>query len=130
MIIGIGSDIIKIARIEALLLYKKEPFLSKIFTSKEMSLLDKIKHPKRLAGYVAKRFAAKEAFSKALGTGIGEYVSFKDIEIFSEESKKPFFVFSKKLDKFLHDKYGSSVAHLSITDEGHYAQAFVIIEKL
>lgn len=129
MIIGIGSDIIKISRIEALLVSYKQRFLHRIFTTAELELFKNIENSKRLLGYVAKRFAAKEAFSKAFGTGIGKEVSFQDIEIFSEISGKPYFNFSKKLSDLLKKNYGQTQVHLSMTDEEEYAQAFVVIEK-
>ncbi len=121
MIIGIGSDIVKISRIEALLVSHKQRFLHRIFTSNELSLLNN----KRLSSYVAKRFAAKEAFSKALGTGIGKSLSFKDIEIFTKTSGEPYFEISSRVK----NKYNAIKAHLSMTDEAEYAQAFVIIEE-
>ncbi len=130
MITGIGSDITNIARIEALLMRNKQRFLAKIFTKIEIDLLQNISHSKRLLGYIAKRFAAKEAFSKALGTGIGKYASFQDIEIFSTSEGKPFFEFSIKLQEFLQQRYGAQKVHLSMTDEEDYAQAFVIIERM
>jgi len=129
VITGIGSDITKISRIEALLMRNKQRFLNRIFTKTEIDLLKKISNSKRLLGYIAKRFAAKEAFAKALGTGIGKYASFQDIEIFSSSEGKPFFEFSAKLKEFLQVTYGAQQVHLSMTDEEDYAQAFVIIEK-
>lgn len=126
MIIGIGSDIIKNSRIEALLITHKQRFLQRILTSTEIDLLNN----KRLISYVAKRFAAKEACSKALGTGIGKYASFQDMEIFSDVNGKPYFKFSPKLKEFLQHNHGPYKTHLSMTDEEEYAQAFVIIEKI
>lgn len=126
MIIGIGCDIVEISRINDLLLKNEEHFLKKILTKQEAELLDK----KKLVSQVAKRFAAKEAFSKALGTGIGEYVSFQDVEIISDLKGKPHFIYSKKLLDYMNNEYGAFAAHLSISDERDYAQAFVIIEKL
>ncbi len=126
MIIGIGCDIVGINRISRLLLQNEEAFLKKILTTQEICLLDK----KKLFSQVAKRFAAKEAFSKALGTGIGACVSFHDIEIISDLKGKPNFTYSKKLVEYMYKEYGNFIAHLSISDEKDYAQAFVIIEKL
>lgn len=130
MIIGIGSDIVKVSRIEALLVSYKQRFLHRVFTMAELELFKNIDHQKRLVGYVAKRFAAKEAFSKAFGTGIGGDISFHDVEIFSEISRKPYFKLSNKLSDILKKNYGKAQVHLSMTDEEEYAQAFVIIERV
>jgi holo-[acyl-carrier protein] synthase len=127
VIIGIGSDIIRIPRIGALLISYKQRFLHRIFTIGELDLLPQ---NNKLAAYVAKRFAAKEAFSKAIGTGIGKDVSFQDLEIFSEKSGKPYFKLSDKLNKFLLKNYTQLHTHLSMTDEEEYAQAFVVIEGM
>lgn len=130
MIIGIGNDIIAISRIKRLLSYNRQSFLQKILTSDEITLLEEITNSARHAGYVANRFAAKEAFAKALGTGIGQYVAFKDIEIFKNPQGKPYFKFSDSLKLYLEKEYGSQPrTHLSMSDETEYAQAFVVIEN-
>ena len=129
MIIGIGSDVIAVERIKRLLSWREKAFLQKILTKNEISLLDKVSIV-RLAGYVANRFAAKEAFSKALGTGIGQYVSFLDIEILKTSIGKPYFEFSDKLKNFLKENYGDNIKiHVSMSNEAEYAQAFAIIES-
>ncbi len=132
MIVGIGTDLIKNERIEAILISSKQRFLQRIFTPKEVTLLESLSG-RRLVGYVAKRFAAKEAFSKALGTGIGKDLSFQDLEILSNSKNKPYFKFSVKLQNLMQSNYGygkNLQAHLSLADEHEYAQAFVIIEKV
>jgi len=116
VIIGIGTDIIEIKRIEKLDLDK---FAKKILTESEIKLL--ANGPQRVAK-LAKRFAAKEAIAKAFGTGIGGDLSFQDIEISSDEKGKP-------LAKISNQQAGLSV-HLSIADEKEYAVAFAVIEKL
>ncbi len=126
MIIGIGSDVIAVDRIKKLLTWRKDAFLQKILTDNEVNLSQHI-NATRLAGYIADRFAAKEAFSKALGTGIGKYVAFKDIEILKTSAGKPYFNFSARFKKSLGDDIK---IHLSMSDEAEYAQAFVIIESL
>lgn len=123
MILGIGSDIVKVARIKALLIKNRQRFLHKIFTNVEISLLENLTNPNRLVGYVAKRFAAKEACAKAFGTGIGASLSFHDLEVFQDKFGKPYFEFSAKINKQIK-------AHLTMTDELEYAQAFVVIEDL
>ena len=130
MIIGIGSDIVSIARINRLLEHKKQPFLNKIFTNHEMTLLNNI-HPNRIVGYVANRFSAKEALAKALGTGIGRHLSFKDISIIKTPKGKPYFKYNDKLKHFIEKTHGHNFnIQLSMSNEKEYAQAFVIIEKI
>ena len=80
------------------------------------------------AAYCAKRFAAKEAFAKALGTGIGRVVSFQDLTVRNNENGKPHFIPSEKLRQYLVDKRHYIKAHLSISDESQNAIAFVVIE--
>jgi holo-[acyl-carrier protein] synthase len=126
VIIGIGTDLIKIDRIKALLIHNRQRFLQRILTKDELKILKE----GRITGYVAKRFSAKEAFAKALGTGIGKHLSFQDIEIFQDPNGKPYFKFSDKLKEFLYNNYGKEItAHLSMTDESEFAQTFVVIEK-
>ena len=79
------------------------------------------------AAYCAKRFAAKEAFAKALGTGIGKTVSFQDLTVRNNEDGKPHFIPSEKLRQYLVEK-NIKQAHLSISDESQSAIAFVILE--
>ena len=81
------------------------------------------------AAFCAKRFAAKEAFSKALGTGIGRVVSFQDLTVRNNDNGKPHFIPSEKLRLYLLEK-GVKQAHLSISDESQYAVAFVILEAI
>ncbi len=126
MIIGIGSDIVALSRIRQLLFTKEQQFLKRILTDGEIST---IQH-KRLDGYVANRFAAKEAFSKALGTGIGEFVSFKDLEVVKTPQGKPYFIFSDKLKDYMDANLGANFkVHLSMSNEAEYAHATVIIES-
>ena len=79
------------------------------------------------AAYCAKRFAAKEAFAKALGTGIGRVVSFQDLTVRNNENGKPHFIPSEKLRQLLVEK-NIKQAHLSISDESQNAIAFVVLE--
>lgn len=122
MIHGIGSDIVSISRIKTILEVNKFNFLKKIFTNQEIA---KIPSGVNMPGYIAKRFAAKEAFSKAYGTGIGSKIAFHDIEIEKDENSKPFFKISSKIEDFekLYKPY------LSMSDEREFAIAFVVIEK-
>ena len=123
-IYGIGTDIVKIERIKKSL--KKKSFLKRIFHNAEISKCKKMKSP---ANCYAKRFAAKEAFSKALGTGIAKGINFNEIITLNEKNGKPFIKLvdqtKKKVDKKLKKKkYKISI---SITDEDNYAVAFVTI---
>ena len=129
MILGVGSDILKNSRIERLLNIHRERFLKRIFTSLEVSLIESLNNNKQLF-YISKRYAAKEAFAKAIGTGIGGELSFQDIEILSKKNGKPYFKFSDSLEKKLQNMYGKVVAHISMSDEEEYSQAFVVIEVL
>lgn len=113
MIKGIGCDLVKIERIKKASLNN---FIERILSEKEKKALSCISNDKRKYEFLAGRFAAKEAFSKALGTGIGE-IGFKDIEVLNDENGKPYI-------NFLNFK-----THLSITHTEEYALAFVVIES-
>ena len=129
MILGIGIDLIEVTRIKKLLQEFGEKFLVKIFTPAEILAAEK-KSVQKIAFY-AKRFAAKEAFSKACGCGIGRGIDFLDIEIFNDEMGKPLLRVLNDKEKFLQKKFAveNFVIHLSLTDENNLAQAMVIIEK-
>ena len=116
MIHGIGCDIIRIDRVGELIHKYGDHFKSKIFTSKEI-----LNEPEglRAISYYAKRLAAKEAFAKALGSGIGPVVSFKDIEIVNNSQGAPI-ITCDKVDNF--------IIHLSLSDEKEFAIAYVVIE--
>ncbi len=129
MIIGIGSDIVKISRIEELISSFQHQFLEKILIDSEIEKAKSISLHKKYISFVAKRFAAKEAFAKALGTGIGKEISFQDLFIDSDEFGKPRINLNSKLKDKLFAKYGNLIFHLSLSDEEQYALAFVIIEK-
>jgi len=116
MIKGIGIDIIELSRIQAML-ERKTKLVDRILTDKE-KLKFEVLSERRQIEFLAGRFAAKEAFSKAAGTGIGKELSFLDIEIETDELGKPFIV---KPD--LH-------AHISISHSRDYAVAQVIIETV
>ena len=122
-IFGIGIDIIKISRIKVSL--KKKTFLSKIFNKKEISKCRKVKN---YSNCFAKRFAAKEAFSKALGTGISKGISFNEIIILNKKNGKPFITLINKTKKLVDSKLKKKYKiFLSVTDEKNYAVAFVTI---
>ena len=125
-ILGIGVDIIDNKRIRKSITNKA--FIKRIFTSKEIS---NSRSQKNKTSYFAKRFAAKESFVKALGTGFRKNLNFKDVEILNNKLGKPYFLNNKKIDKIILDKFKvkSSNFFLSISDEKDYSIAFTIIQK-
>ena len=126
MIYGIGTDIVSIERIQNILNKNRDGFINRVLTDHEKALFA---NKADSAAFCAKRFAAKEAFSKALGTGIGRVVSFQDLTVRSNEHGKPYFMPSEKLRLYLQEK-GIKHGHLSISDESQNALAFVVLEAL
>ena len=125
-IIGNGVDIIKNSRINNSL--KIKGFLNRIFTEKEIQQGRKLKNK---INFYAKRFAAKEAFVKAIGTGFRSDINFIDIEIKNYKNGKPYISISKKLNNFLKKKFKIQryKVFLSLSDEKDYSIAFVVIDK-
>ena len=125
-IIGNGVDIIKNSRINNSL--KIKGFLNRIFTEKEIQQGKKLKNK---INFYAKRFAAKEAFVKAIGTGFRSDINFIDIEIKNYKNGKPYISLSKKLNNFLQKKFKIQKykVFLSLSDEKEYSIAFVVIDK-
>ena len=125
-ILGIGVDIIKNARIRKLI--KSNKFKSRIYSTKELKLSKKTKNK---IAFFSKRFAAKEAFSKALGTGFSSNLNFKDIEIINDKKGMPKYAENKKIIKIVQRKYKIKKfnSFLSISDEKDYSTAFAIIES-
>jgi len=126
VIYGIGTDIVSIERIQNILNKNRDGFINRVLTDHEKALFA---NKADSAAFCAKRFAAKEAFSKALGTGIGRVVSFQDLTVRSNEHGKPYFMPSEKLRLYLQEK-GIKHGHLSISDESQNALAFVVLEAL
>ena len=124
--LGIGVDIVQNSRIRKSITNKK--FLLRIFTNDEIS---KSKKTKNKTGFFSKRFAAKEAFSKALGTGFRETLNFKDISINNNALGKPSIKINNKLNNLINKKFKTKKINvlLSISDESKHSIAFVIIEK-
>ena len=125
-IIGNGVDIIKNSRINNSL--KIKGFFNRIFTEKEIQQGKKLKNK---INFYAKRFAAKEAFVKAIGTGFRSDINFIDIEIKNYKNGKPYISLSKKLNNFLQKKFKIQKykVFLSLSDEKDYSIAFVVIDK-
>ena len=127
MIYGIGTDLVEIDRIAHILSKNSEAFIKRILNEHEQLLYRNRANTRAGAGYCAKRFAAKEAFAKALGTGIGKIVSFQDLTVRNNEQGKPYFHVSEKLRLYLLNN-NIKQAHLSLSDEKNHALAFVVIQ--
>ncbi|WP_339054696.1 holo-ACP synthase [Fusobacterium animalis] len=121
MIVGIGNDIIEIERIERAI--SKEGFKDKIYTQRE---LENIKKRGNRAETYAGVFSAKEAISKAIGTGVREF-SLIDLEILNDDLGKPYVVVSEKLDKIIKSKKEDYQIEISISHSKKYATAIAII---
>ena len=121
MIVGIGNDIIEIERIEKAIL--KEGFKNKVYTQRELENIEK--RGNRTETY-AGIFSAKEAISKAIGTGVREF-SLTDLEILNDDLGKPYVVVSEKLDKILRNKKENYQIEISISHSRKYATAMAII---
>ena len=121
MIVGIGNDIIEIERIEKAI--SKEGFKNKIYTQRELENIEK--RGNRTETY-AGTFSAKEAISKAIGTGVREF-SLTDLEILNDDLGKPYVVVSEKLDKILKTKKEDYQIEISISHSKKYATAMAII---
>jgi holo-[acyl-carrier protein] synthase len=128
MILGIGSDLCDIRRIEKTLARHGERFSQRIFTEIERNRAER--KANRAATY-AKRFAAKEACAKALGTGMNQSVFWRDMGVVNQRSGQPTMVLTGGAAErlaALTPAGHQAVIHLTITDEHPYAQAFVVIE--
>ena len=125
-ILGIGVDIIKNNRIKNSI--KNHKFIDRIFSKNELELSVSSKNK---IGYFSKRFAAKEAFAKALGTGFRNNLNFKDIEISNDKLGKPYYLINNKIKRLIikKKKVNNFELFLSISDEKEYSIAFTIIQK-
>jgi holo-[acyl-carrier protein] synthase len=125
--VGIGVDIVDNKRFKNLIKDKK--FINRIFSKKEIfaskKKLNKI-------NFFSNRFAAKESFAKALGTGFRNKLNFKDIEIVNDNLGKPFYLINNKIKKIIkkNKKIANFELFLSISDEKDYSVAFTIIQKI
>ena len=124
-ILGIGTDIVENLRIRKLLKNKK--FINRIFTKNEIEKAKKINNK---ANYFSKKFSAKEAFVKSLGTGIIKGINFKDITISNNLNGKPKIILNSKLKKFIKKNITKKKLNIfvSISDESKYSISYVIIE--
>ena len=125
MIFGIGTDIVDVTRIKKM--KSIDSFAKKILGDDEYLKFSKLSESKKIF-FIAKQFAGKEAFAKAIGTGISGDINFKTIEILRNDEGKPMFKFAEKT-QLLMDNLGIAHSHVSLSDEKEYALAFVILEK-
>ena len=121
MIVGIGNDIIEIESIEKAI--SKESFKNKVYTQRELENIEK--RGDRVETY-AGIFSAKEAISKAIGTGVREF-SLTDLEILNDDLGKPYVVVSEKLDKIIKSKKEDYQIEISISHSKKYATAMAVI---
>ena len=125
-ILGIGVDLIENKRIVNLI--NNKSFIKRTFGKREVNLAKKFSNK---INYYAKRFAAKEAFAKSLGTGFRNNLNFNDIEILNDKIGKPYFFKSKKINQIIVKKFKIKKfdLFLSISDEKDYSVAFTILQK-
>jgi holo-[acyl-carrier protein] synthase len=125
MIFGIGVDLVRISRIEAIIKRWQDRFIHRVFTTHEV---DTCSQRASSASAFALRFAAKEAFSKALGLGMREGVKWREIEVFNYQGGRPGMRLYGTCADICREK-GISDVHLSLSDEGDYVVAVVVLEK-
>ncbi|MDC0974671.1 holo-ACP synthase [Candidatus Pelagibacter sp.] len=125
--VGIGVDIVDNKRFKNLI--KDNKFINRIFSKKE--ILDSKKTLNKI-NFFSKRFAAKESFAKALGTGFRNNLNFKDIVIVNDNLGKPFYLINNKIKQIIkkNKKIANFELFLSISDEKDYSVAFTIIQKI
>jgi len=125
-ILGVGVDIIENKRIKNSI--KSKSFITRKFGVREIKFSKKILNK---SNFFSKRFAAKEAFAKSLGTGFRKDLNFKDIEILNDKMGKPYYFKSKKINNLIYKKFKikNYDLFLSISDEKDYSIAFTIIQK-
>ncbi|MBV8464505.1 MAG: holo-ACP synthase [Burkholderiales bacterium] len=124
MIYGIGTDLVEIQRIRAAYARHGERFILRLLSPAERARVGDFADP---GPYLAKRWAAKEAFSKALGTGVMPPVTLAGITVASDASGKPVLAFDDAIQAYMSER-GITRAHLSLSDERLSAVAFVILE--
>ena len=125
-ILGIGVDIVENSRITKSL--KNKFFIKRIFSNSEILMAKKIRDKEN---YYSKRFAAKEAFAKSIGTGLRDGLNFKDISIVNDKLGKPSFIINEKIKKIVKKQFQITSFNffLSISDEKKYSIAYVILQK-
>ncbi|HMM54342.1 MAG TPA: holo-ACP synthase [Candidatus Desulfobacillus sp.] len=124
MIHGVGADIVAIARLERLLAAHGERAAARLLASSEM---DAYRESTRPAAFLAKRFAAKEALAKALGLGLRDPATLRNIAVTHRDGGRPGFACAAQLEEWMHAR--RLRAHLSLSDERDSAIAFVVVES-
>ncbi len=132
MILGIGIDLVEIERVKKLINEFGDKFYKRIFTDFEVNEAEKISNEEKRFAFFAKRFAAKEAFAKACGLGLGRGIDFIDIEVANDELGKPYIkILNEKIEFLLKHFAAKEIAiHLSLSDETKMAKATVLLEKV
>lgn len=132
MILGIGTDIALISRLEQTRQAQGARFLERCFTAAEAAYIQNTQNPRLAAARLAKRWAAKEACAKALGSGISGNIHLKDIEVRKDDNGRPFLVLhggARAALDLLAGGAGQGIAHVSLSDDGDIAQAFVVLSR-
>ena len=123
-VIGIGVDLVECARIQHSLDRFGEKFLHRVFTEGEIAYSMSMKFPAR---HLAARFAAKEAVSKAFGTGIGKSMGWRDIDVHKKPSGEPFLVFAGQAEELAKQR-GVTSARITLSHTDHHAVACIVLE--
>lgn len=126
-VFGLGCDILELARLDSLLDKDRDRFVKRVLTPEEQVECEirSAKSATRGRLFVATRFCAKEAFSKAMGTGIGAQFSFQDLSVLNDEQGRPVLSYSDRLQGWLESR--RAFAQVSISDEQHYVMSTVIL---
>ena len=132
MILGVGTDIVQVNRINKLYAKYGDKIARKILHAKEIDIFNQVLNLNKKIAYLAKRFCAKEAFVKAIGTGFNNKVFLSDFCIVNDKLGKPYYDLSFNVDQYIKSvfKVQSYKIHLTISDDTEYAVAFAIIERV
>jgi holo-[acyl-carrier protein] synthase len=126
-ILGLGCDILEVSRLEGLLRKGRDVFIKRVLTPTEIDEYERRSDKSAIRGtlFVATRYCAKEAFSKAMGTGVGAQFSFQDLSVLNSDSGAPVLVYSERLENWLQSRRAQ--AKISISDEQNYVMSTVIL---
>jgi holo-[acyl-carrier protein] synthase len=126
-ILGLGCDIFEVSRLEGLLRKGRDVFIKRVLTPAEIDEYERRSDKSAIRGtlFVATRYCAKEAFSKAMGTGVGAQFSFQDLSVLNSDSGAPVLVYSERLENWLQSRRAQ--AKISISDEQNYVMSTVIL---
>jgi len=126
-ILGLGCDILEVDRLEGLLRKGRDVFIKRVLTPAEIDECERRSDRSAIRGtlFVATRYCAKEAFSKAMGTGVGAQFSFQDLSVLNSDSGAPILAYSERLTNWLQSRRAE--AKISISDEQNYVMSTVIL---